>query len=523
MKSSHFSSSSHQERALSKFADADEEQGVGGAQSRSVHKVLEETSTSGTQPFAAAVEFGKRSIHFIGICGTAMGAVAAAMKKQGWHVTGSDEKPYPPLSDFLEAQGITLSLGYSAENLPKKEALIVIGNALSRGNPEVEAVLNRKLLYTSLPELLRTHFLQGRHNLVVTGTHGKTTTAAMLTWIFEFAQKNPSYLIGGIPKNLGQGACFRDSENSHHVILEGDEYDTAFFDKRSKFVHYLPELVIINNIEFDHADIFENLEAIKLSFRRLLQLVPSEGMILLNADDANARDVASKAPAPIVEVGFSENAGNRILNSFQKEGRSGFELFGTQFEIAMTGEHNIRNAAMAVSAAHFYGIPLPTIQKALAAFQGVKRRQEILTAENGMTIIDDFGHHPTAIRETLAGLRARYGKEARIWALFEPRSNTSRRAVFQEMLPQAFAAANGVIIGAVARASLLDEKERLNPMHLVEELVAMGKKAFYESSVDEIISKVQMLVHPGDVVVIFSNGAFDGLAKKLIALRTISG
>jgi UDP-N-acetylmuramate: L-alanyl-gamma-D-glutamyl-meso-diaminopimelate ligase len=455
-----------------------------------------------------------KAIHFIGICGTAMGAVAAAMKQHGWHVTGSDEKPYPPLSDFLAAQGIPISLGYSSENLPKDEALIVIGNALSRGNPEVEEVLNRKLLYTSLPELLRTHFLQGRHNLVVTGTHGKTTTSSMLTWIFEYAQKKPSYLIGGIPKNLGQGACFRDPDESRHVILEGDEYDTAFFDKRSKFVHYLPELVIINNIEFDHADIFSNLEEIKRSFHRLLQLVPSEGMILLNGDDVHCCQLGQRAPAPILEVGFSENAGNRILHPFQKEGRSGFELFDTSFEIAMMGEHNIRNAAMAVSAAHFYNIPLPTIQQALLSFEGVKRRQEILTTSHGITIIDDFGHHPTAIRETLAGLRTRYGK-ARLWALFEPRSNTSRRAFFQEMLPHAFSDADGIMIGAVARASLLEEQERLNPTTLVNQLVAMGKEAFYEPSVDKIILKLERELQPGDVVVIFSNGSFEGLGGRL--------
>ena len=444
-----------------------------------------------------------------------MGAVAAALHQQGWTVTGSDAQPYPPISDFLAEQGIPLSVGYSPDHLPKEEALIVVGNAISRGNPEVEAVLNRKLLYTSLPELLRTHFLQGRHNLVVAGTHGKTTTSSMLAWIFEVAKKNPSYLIGGIPKNLGQGACFRNPETSRHVILEGDEYDTAFFDKRSKFLHYLPELVVINNIEFDHADIFANLDEIKLSFRRLLNLVPSEGMILLNGDDTNCCDVARNAIAPIVEVGFSENAGNRILEPWQKEGRSGFQLFGAAFEIAMMGEHNIRNAAMAASAAHFYGIPLATIQQALLSFEGVKRRQEILSTDHGVTLIDDFGHHPTAIRETLEGLRARYRK-ANIWALFEPRSNTARRAVFQEMLPKAFAVADGIIIGAISRATQLTDSERLNPEHLANDLVALGKQAFYEPSTDQIAMRLQRLVHPGDVVVIFSNGSFDGLAKKLV-------
>ncbi len=457
----------------------------------------------------------QQAIHFIGICGTAMGAVAAALKQQGWKVSGSDEKPYPPLSDFLQREGIPIALGYRAENLPQEKALIVIGNALSRGNEEVEAVLNKKLLYTSLPELLRTHFLQGRHNLVVTGTHGKTTTSSLLAWIFQYAGKNPSYLIGGLPNNLGQGASFRDPKRSSHVILEGDEYDTAFFDKRSKFLHYLPELLIINNIEFDHADIFSNLEEIKKSFRQLIGVVPSEGMILFNGDDPNCHDVIKQAMAPSVAVGFSPEAGNRILHPLQKEGHVEFELFGVAFELPMSGEHNIRNAAMAVSAAHFYQIPLPLIQEALASFQGIKRRQEIIAIKHGITLIDDFGHHPTAIHETLTGLSSRYLK-ARLWALFEPRSNTSRRAIFQQRLPAAFAPAHGVIIGAISRASLLEEKERLNPLELVDALRALGKKAFYEPSVDAIIRKLKPLLQPGDVVVLFSNGSFEGLAEQLL-------
>ncbi|MBX9742183.1 MAG: UDP-N-acetylmuramate:L-alanyl-gamma-D-glutamyl-meso-diaminopimelate ligase [Chthoniobacterales bacterium] len=446
-----------------------------------------------------------------------MGAVAAALQQQGWKVTGSDAKTYPPISDFLRAQGIPIFEGYSPENLPKQPTLIVIGNALSRGNVEVEAVLNGKLPYTSLPELLRTQFLHGRHNLVVAGTHGKTTTSSMLAWIFEVAEKNPSYLIGGIPNNLAQGACFRDPKKSRHVILEGDEYDTAFFDKRSKFLHYLPELVVINNIEFDHADIFANLDEIKLSFRRLLQLVPSEGMILLNGDDQNCCDVAQKVFAPVIEVGFSENVSHRITEVWQREGLSGFQLLGHSFEIAMMGEHNIRNAAMALSAAHFYGIPIPTLQKALLSFQGVKRRQEIVTLPHGIILIDDFGHHPTAIRQTLEGVRARFGATTKIWALFEPRSNTSRRAVFQEILPSAFAAADGVIIGGVARASLLAEGERLNPERLAEELRPLGKEAFYEPSVEEIVRKLQSLLKPKEIVVIFSNGSFEGLKRRLEA------
>lgn len=458
-----------------------------------------------------------------------MGAVATAMKEQGWHVTGSDEKPYPPLSDFLVARGISLKLGYCAENLPEK-ALIVVGNAISRGNVELEAVLNRKLQYVSLPELLHNTFLQGRHNLVVTGTHGKTTTTAMLAWIFEYAGKNPSYLIGGLPNNLTQGACFRDEKTSRHFIIEGDEYDTAFFDKRSKFLHYLPELAIVNNIEFDHADIFSNLNEIKLSFRRLLQLVPSEGMILLNGDDENCRDIAVHARAPIVEVGFSENVGNRIFSPWQKEGRSGFELLGTAFELPMIGEHNLRNAAMAVSAAHFYGIPLTEIKRALLEFSGVKRRQEVLGVVSGITIIDDFGHHPTAMRQTLEGLRAQYISQLsnsegtndkvngeRLWAVFEPRSNTTRRAIFQKILPPSFAAADGVIIGAVGRAAELDPASRLDPERLSFDITTLGKKSFYEPTTEGIVVRLQSLVRSGDVIVVFSNGSFDGLHQKLIA------
>lgn len=456
-----------------------------------------------------------RRVHFLGICGTAMGAVAVGMKEQGWVVTGSDNQAYPPMSDFLAERGIDVSAGFRAENLPSEETLIVIGNAISRGNPEVEAVLNRKLNYVSLPEVLRSHFLRGRHNVVVTGTHGKTTTTSIAAWIMEHAGLNPSYLIGGLPANLGQGACLRDPSNSRYFVIEGDEYDTAFFDKRSKFLHYLPELVVVNNIEFDHADIFENLEAIKLSFRRLLNVVPSEGLVLINGDDQNCIDVSQNCQAPIVEVGFSENAGNRILHPWQKDGRSGFELFGEKFELPMSGEFNIRNAAMAVSAAHFYGVPTKLIREALLTFQGIKRRQEVRGVVGGITIIDDFGHHPTAIRQTLEGLAHQYAG-SRLWALFEPRSNTTRRAIFQEEFPKAFGAAYGVVIGEVNRAAELESTERLDAERLVADLQQLGKPAFHEPSADRIIEKLRPQLQKGDVLVVLSNGAFDGLHVKLL-------
>lgn len=453
-----------------------------------------------------------RHIHFLGICGTAMGAVASALRERGFTVTGSDENVYPPMSTFLEEKGIALHSGYRAENLPETAQLVVVGNAIKRGNPEVEAVLNSKRYYLSLPETLKEFFLRGKRNLVVTGTHGKTTTTSLLTWIFESAGLEPSYLIGGLPKNLGQGARFRDSQ---HVILEGDEYDTAFFDKRSKFVHYLPELVIVNNIEFDHADIFNNLDEIKLSFRRLLNIVPGNGVVLVNADDANSLEVASTCPAPVLKVGFSDGSERQITEVAYGAGESCFSLLGTRFTLPMSGEYNIRNAAMAITAAHFHGIPMEAIQRAVASFEGIRRRQEVRGEARGIKVIDDFGHHPTAIRQALSGLRKQYGN-ARLWAIFEPRSNTTRRAVFQDQLPLAFAEADGVLFSQVARLEQIPEAERLNPAKVIADLVANGKSAFYEPDVERIIERVTPLVREGDVIVVFSNGGFDGIHGRLL-------
>lgn len=451
-------------------------------------------------------------VHFIGICGTAMGAVAAAMREQGYTVTGSDENVYPPMSTFLEEKGIALSAGYRGENIPREADLIVIGNAISRGNPELEAVLNRKLYYLSLPETLKQFFLRGKHNLVVTGTHGKTTTTSMLTWVLQRAGLDPAFMIGGIAKNLGQGCKLHDSK---YVVIEGDEYDTAFFDKRSKFVHYLPELVIVNNIEFDHADIFRDLDEIKTSFRRLLNIVPENGMALINGDDPNCVDVAKNCRAEMVEVGFSENAARRITDVSYGPDGSEFTLLGTRFNLPMVGEYNVRNAAMAISAAHFYGVDLEKIREAISEFQGIKRRQEVRGEVRGITIIDDFGHHPTAIAQTLQGLRHQYAGR-RIWAIFEPRSNTTRRAVFQDDLPKAFRDADGVILAQVARLDQIPEENRLNPEKVVADIAATGKPAFYEPGVAAIIERLRSNVQVRDVIVIFSNGGFDNIHKRLL-------
>ncbi|MDB6150521.1 MAG: UDP-N-acetylmuramate [Chthoniobacter sp.] len=441
-----------------------------------------------------------------------MGAVAAAMRNQGYTVTGSDAGIYPPMSTFLESKGITLSEGYRAENLPETADLIVVGNAISRGNPELEAVLNRKLYYLSLPETLKQFFLRGKHNLVVTGTHGKTTTTALLTWIMQSAGLNPAYMIGGIAKNLGQGASLHESK---YVTIEGDEYDTAFFDKRSKFVHYLPELVIVNNIEFDHADIFDSLDAIKISFRRLLNIVPEVGMVLINGDDPNCIDVAENCRAQLLEVGFSPNAARHIRDVSYDAHGSEFTLLDTRFRVPMVGEFNVRNAAMAISAAHFYGVSLEAAARAVAEFGGVKRRQEVRGTVRGMTIIDDFGHHPTAIAATLRGLRHQYPGQ-RLWALFEPRSNTTRRAVFQQSLPEALQEADGVILAQVARIDQIDPANRLDPERVVADIVTAGREAYYEPDVDAIVTRLKPLVREGDVIVILSNGGFGGIHERLL-------
>ena len=442
-----------------------------------------------------------------------MGSVAAALRERGFAVTGSDENIYPPMSTFLEEKGIALYQDYRAENIPADADVVVIGNAMKRGNPEVETVLNRKLFYLSLPEVLKNYFLRDRHNLVVSGTHGKTTTTALLAWMMETAGLNPGYLIGGIPKNLGQGARLNDSK---FFVIEGDEYDTAFFDKRSKFIHYLPELLIVNNIEFDHADIFNNLDEIKLSFRRLLNIVPQNGMVLLNGDDPNCVEVGKDCRAQMVEVGFSKNCAERIRDVAYSADGSRFTLGDDTFEVPLIGEFNVRNAAMAASAARFYRVPKAKIDKALASFLGIARRQEIRGEARGVTVIDDFGHHPTAIAQTLQALRHRYPGH-RLWAIFEPRSNTTRRAVFQQELPDALKLADGVFISQVAKIEQIPEDDRLNPEAVISAIADAGRPAFYEENADAIVDRIVPMLQPKDVVTVFSNGGFDGIHEKLLA------
>src|SRR6516225_10174379 len=459
------------------------------------------------------VKEAPNKFHFLGICGTAMASVAAALRERGFKVTGSDENVYPPMSTFLERHGIKLHQGYDKKHIPADADAIVIGNAMKRGNPEVEAVLNRKLFYLSLPEVLKTYFLRGKHNLVVTGTHGKTTTTALLTWIMEKAGCTPGYLVGGIPKNLGEGARLSDSK---YFVIEGDEYDSAFFDKRSKFVHYLPELVIVNNIEFDHADIFKNLDEIKLSFRRLLNIVPQNGMVILNGDDANCVEVAKDCLAQMIEVGFSKNCAQRIRDVASSAEGSRFKLGEDTFEIPLFGEFNVHNAAMAAMAARFYDVPKTKIDSAFKSFAGIARRLELRGEARGVKVIDDFGHHPTAIAQTLQALRHRY-RGHRFWAVFEPRSNTTRRAVFQQELPEALKLADGVFISQVARLEQIPENERLKPERVVAAIAKAGRPAFYEQNAAAIVDRIVPMLRAKDVVVVFSNGGFDNIHEKLLA------
>ena len=456
----------------------------------------------------------EKHLYFMGICGTAMGSVAAAFRDAGYRVTGSDSQVYDPMKSFLEEKGIGILDGYKAENLPDDVDLFVIGNAQSRGNPEVEEVMSRKLHYVSLPYLLREQVLRGKRNFIVTGTHGKTTTSSLLAWIFESAGRNPGFVIGGIPGNMDQGARFTDSDI---VVLEGDEYDSAFFDKRSKFINYLPEVAIVNNIEFDHADIFDDLNAVLRTFEHMVRLIPENGLVLLNGDDENCETVfRNDGHSPVKRVGLGENCDARITEiEYEAEGTS-FSLEGESYFFPMNGEYNLRNAAMAVCAARFGGVEPEAIRKALEQFKGVKRRQEVRgTTERGIVVIDDFAHHPTAIREAVAGLRKRYDGR-RLWAIFEPRSNSTKRKVFQESLPAALATADAVCISSVSKPGNLAEEDQLDTEMVMQTLRNGGLPAFYEPDADAIVDRLREEAQDGDVVAVFSNGGFGGIHEKLL-------
>jgi len=458
--------------------------------------------------FSSAIQ----SVHFTGIGGTAMASAAAAMLDKGFAVTGSDQNVYEPMASFLAAKKITVMSGYDERNLTHRPDLVVIGNAVSRGNPEVECVLDHKLRHTSLAALLGEFFIRGKRSLVVSGTHGKTTTTSLLTWVFEHNGLNPSYLIGGIPNNFTQGARFTDGE---WFIIEGDEYDTAFFDKRSKFIHYQPEVAIVNNLEFDHADIFENLAAVKKTFSHFIRLVPRNGLLLANGDDANLAPLLEEAPCPLKRFGLGESNAVQGFNLRFGPTATEFEIPSFKFHLNLVGELNVRNALAVIGAAKHCGLSNKQIQSAFDTFKGIKRRMEIKGIAGGVTVIDDFGHHPTAIRETLRALRIKYAKE-KVWAVFEPRSNTTRRNVFQQELAESFADADAVIVAQVARLEMLAPEERLDPEKLMQQIGAGGKPTAYLPDADAIVNHLGQHTRGGDVVVVFSNGGFGGIHGKIL-------
>jgi len=441
-----------------------------------------------------------------------MASVAGAMKDKGFDVTGSDQNGYPPMSIFLAGKKIDAINGYSEANLNHKPDLVVIGNAISRGNPEAEIALERKLRYCSLPELLKEYFIRGKRSLVVTGTHGKTTTTSLLAWVFEHNGLNPSFLIGGIPNNFSQGARFTDSE---WFVIEGDEYDTAFFDKRSKFVHYMPEVVILNNLEFDHADIFSSLPEIQTSFKRLINLIPRNGQLLANGDDPNIAPLLDVTHCPVKRFGLGEHNAVRAFNLKLGPTASEFEIPSARFHIDLVGELNVRNALAVVACAKHCGLKNSQIQSAFSSFRGIKRRMEVRGIAGGITIIDDFGHHPTAIRETLKALRLKFPSQ-KVWAVFEPRSNTTRRNVFQSELATAFADADAVVLSQVAKLEQLKPEERLNPEQLMRDIQAAGKPTAYLADVDGIVDHLAKGTQGGDVICVFSNGGFGGIHAKLL-------
>jgi UDP-N-acetylmuramate: L-alanyl-gamma-D-glutamyl-meso-diaminopimelate ligase len=458
-------------------------------------------------------------IHLIGVCGTAMATLAAMLKRKGLDVQGSDQDVYPPMSDFLAAESIRVLSGYRAEHVTGDLDLVVVGNAISRGNPELEEVLDRKLRYCSLPEAVRDHFLWGSRSIVLAGTHGKTTTASLTGWLLTNGGADPSVLVGGIARNFGDGGSSYRIGRGRDFVIEGDEYDSAFFDKTAKFLKYLPDIAVVNNVEYDHADIYADMDALRLAFRRLVNLVPRRGLLIIGGDSPEARALAPAARSRVETFGLGDDvdwqghdveaAGNATRFKVRRRGTP----FGV-FEMSLVGVYNVRNALAAIAVATEVGVSVERIEEGLTSFAGVKRRLEVVGVADGVTVVDDFAHHPTAVAETLAGVRAA-NASARIWAVFEPRSASSCRRIFQEDFARAFACADRTLIAPVFRSALPDA-ERLSVSQLVADLNGCSHPARAAESIDDIVSTIVDEHRPGDIVVIMSNGGFGGIHQKLL-------
>ena len=447
-----------------------------------------------------------------------MASLAGMLQEKGFRITGSDRNVYPPMSTFLQDLGISILQGFSESHLRPRPDLVVIGNAISRGNPEVEFILNEKIPYRSLAEILKEVFIRGKTSLVVAGTHGKTTTAALLAWLLESAGYHPSFLIGGIARNFH--SSFQVTGGDHFVI-EGDEYDTAFFDKGPKFLHYLPDVVLFNNCEYDHADIYPDFAAVQQSFRRLLNIIPSKGALIAGWDDAVVRKLSRRSPTTVISFGIGQGAQWTASSIQFLEQSTRFEVFHLgepwgRFEIPMAGSFNVKNALAALICAHRLGLSQEAIARGFRSFKSVKRRLEIRGEKRGIMIFDDFAHHPTAIAATLAAIRSRFPK-SRLWAIFEPRSATSRRRVLQKEFSRCFAAADHIVLCSIFAPEKLAPELRLNLDQLVEDLEKQGRDVHCFPSGGEIVKQVAPRLQTGDKVVIMSNGGFDDIHGKLLA------
>ncbi len=452
-----------------------------------------------------------------------MASLAGLLQLKGHRVTGSDQAAYPPMSNLLRDLGIPIAEPFSEANLQPAPDLVVVGNALSRGNPEVEYVLDRRIPFTSMARILYDEFITGHESLVVAGTHGKTTTTSMLAWIYEVASRHdprlaPSFLIGGVAENFGTSFHLREGRP---FIIEGDEYDTAFFDKGPKFMHYFPDALILTHVEFDHADIYSDLAAVKTAFKRLVNLVPRRGRIVAFDGSENVTECVSKAICNVERYGFAPDSAWRLADLRFENGASRWRVFRdgkdwAELELPMAGEHNALNATAAAALAAGQGIAPEPIVEALASFRSVRRRLEVRAEIDGVTIIDDFAHHPTAIRETLRALRTAYPGR-RLWAVLEPRSNTLRRNVFERELVESLALADRIVLAAVFHSEKIPAAERLHPDKVVAALKKSGKDAVLLPNADAIVTNLAPRLESGDLVAILSNGGFDGIYEKLPA------
>jgi len=456
-------------------------------------------------------------IHVMGICGTGMAALAGMLKESGYYVTGSDQNVYPPMSDFLAASGIPVMNGYRPENLDPAPDLVIVGNVIRAANPEAVRLAEIRLPYLSMPQALARFFIEGHVSLVVAGTHGKTTTSSLLATALKETGASPGFMIGGIVEAFGRNFSIAGGK---YFVVEGDEYDTAFFDKHSKFLHYKPDYAILTSIEFDHADIFTDLDMIKRSFARFVDLVPRDGMIIACQDDPVVREVVSRASCRLTTYGQDAASDWRLVD-FRSQGlTSAFsvhhrgEFFGS-FSLPMPGRHNGMNAMAVIALLHELGFDRDAIKKGIVSFKGVKRRQQVRGEVNSITVIDDFAHHPTAVRETVQALKEAFPTR-RLVIVFEPRTNSSRRSVFQEQYASSFDNADTVIVREHVPLDNVPSEMQFSSVRLVNDLIASGKDAHYFSDTDQILDFLVTFARPDDIVAVLSNGGFDNIHQRLL-------